>query len=57
VKQLIHGGRLLTAGRLAGEHANLLIDGDVILAVLPSDQRVTEDARRIDASNRLLIPG
>jgi 5-methylthioadenosine/S-adenosylhomocysteine deaminase len=57
VKQLIHGGRLLTAGRLAGEHANLLIDGNVILAVLPPNQSVTEDARRIDASNRLLIPG
>jgi 5-methylthioadenosine/S-adenosylhomocysteine deaminase len=57
VKQLIHGGRLLTAGRLAGEHADLLIDGDAILAVLPPGQGITVNALRIDASNRLLIPG
>ena len=57
MKQLIHGGRLLTAGRLGGEHADLLIDGDTILAVLPPGESVTDDARRIDAADRLLIPG
>ena len=35
MKQLIHGGRLLTAGRLDGAPADLLIDGDTIAAVLP----------------------
>jgi hypothetical protein len=34
VKQLIHGGRVLSAGRLGGEHADVLIDGDTIGAVL-----------------------
>jgi hypothetical protein len=34
LKQLIHGGRLLTAGRLDGAPADLLIDGDTIAAVL-----------------------
>ncbi len=57
MKQLIAGGRLLTAGRLDGAFANLLIDGDRIAAVLPPDEAVTDDARRIDASDRLLIPG
>jgi guanine deaminase len=57
VKQLVHGGRLLTAGRLDGAHADLLIDGDTITAVLPPGESVTADARRIDASGHLLIPG
>jgi len=57
VKQFIHGGRILTAGRLSGEHANLLIDGDTIVAVLPPGESIGDDARRIDAADRLLIPG
>lgn len=57
MKQLIEGGRLLTAGRLDGAFANLLIDGDKIVAVLRPDEPVTDDARRIDAADRLLIPG
>lgn len=57
MKQLIHGGRVLTAGRLDGAHADLLLDGDTITAVLPPGASVTSDARRIDATNRLLIPG
>ncbi len=57
MKQFIAGGRLLTAGRLDGAFANLLIDGDRIVAVLRPDETVTEDARRIDATDRLLIPG
>lgn len=57
MKQLIHGGRVLTAGRLDGRHADLLIDGDTIEAVLPPGTSVTSDALRVDATNRLLIPG
>jgi 5-methylthioadenosine/S-adenosylhomocysteine deaminase len=57
VKQLIHGGRLLTAGRLDGGFADLLIDGDEIVAVVPPGESVTDDARRVDATDRLLIPG
>jgi 5-methylthioadenosine/S-adenosylhomocysteine deaminase len=57
MKQLIEGGRLLTAGRLDGAFANLLIDGDEIAAVLSPDESVTDDARRVDATDRLLIPG
>ncbi len=57
MKQLIHGGRLLTAGRLDGDHADLLIDGDTIVAVLAPGESVGDDVKRIDATNRLLIPG
>jgi cytosine/adenosine deaminase-related metal-dependent hydrolase len=57
VKQLITGGRLLSAGRLDGAPADLLIDGDTIVAVLNPGEPVTEDARRVDASDRLLMPG
>ena len=57
MKQLIHGGRLLTAGRLEGAHADLLIDGDTIVAILSPGENITADARRVDASNCLLIPG
>ena len=57
MKQLIAGGRVLSVGRLDGAPANLLIDGDRIVAVLAPDETVTEDARRIDASDRLMIPG
>jgi len=57
MKQLIHGGRVLTAGRLDGAHADLLIEGDTIAAVLPPGEGAAIDARRVDATNRLLIPG
>jgi guanine deaminase len=57
VKQLIHGGRVLTAGRLDGGYADVLIEGDEIVAVLPPGESVTGDARRVDATDRLLIPG
>jgi guanine deaminase len=57
LKQLIQGGRVLTVGRLDGVHADLLIDGDTIVAVLPPGESVTADAKRIDATGRLLIPG
>jgi len=57
MKQLIHGGRLLTAGQLDGGPADLLIDGDTIVAVLQPGESVGDDVRRIDARDRLLIPG
>ncbi len=57
MKQLIAGGRILTAGRLDGRHADLLIENDEIVAVLAPGESVTDDARRVDARDRLLIPG
>ena len=57
MKQLIHGGRLLTVGRLDGDHADILIDGDTIAAVLPPGESVSANVKRVDARDRLLIPG
>ena len=57
MKQVITGGRLLTAGRLEGAPADILLEDDTIVAVLRPGESVSEDARRIDASERLLIPG
>ena len=57
MKQIIRGGRVLTAGRLDGGYADILIDGGAILAILPAGEPVTEDALTVDASRRLLIPG
>ncbi len=57
MKQLIHGGRVLTSGRLDGAPADLLIDGDSIAAVLPPGTSVADDVKRVDATHRLLIPG
>ena len=57
MKQLIQGGRILTADRLDGAHADLLIDGDTIVALMPPGEGVTTDAKRIDATGHLLIPG
>ena len=57
MKQLIHGGRVLSAGRLDGAPADLLVDGDTIVAVLQPGESVAEDVARVDASDRLLIPG
>ncbi len=44
MKQIIRGGRVLTAGRLDGGYADILIDGGAILAILPAGEPVTEDA-------------
>jgi guanine deaminase len=57
VKQVIQGGRVLTAGRLDGAYADILIEGDEIAAILAPGESVGEDVRRIEASDRLLIPG
>jgi len=57
MKQLIQGGRVLTAGRLDGAPADLLIEGDTIAAVLSPGTSVGSDVKRVDASDRLLIPG
>jgi 5-methylthioadenosine/S-adenosylhomocysteine deaminase len=57
LRQLIQGGRVLTAGGLEGAFADILIEGDTIAAVLAPGEGVTADAKRVDATNRLLIPG
>jgi len=52
---VITGGLVLTAGNAAP--ADLLLRDDLIEAIAPPGSVTSENARRIDASNRLIIPG
>src|SRR5260221_11605298 len=47
----------MTGAGCGGAYADLLIDGDSIAAVLRPGESVAADTKRIDATNRLLIPG
>ncbi|RKK06146.1 S-adenosylhomocysteine deaminase [Pseudoroseomonas wenyumeiae] len=55
-RQLISGARVLTPDATEAPLAAILIEEDRIAAILPPDA-VVEDARRHDASGRLVIPG
>jgi guanine deaminase len=52
---VITGGLVLTAGEASP--ADLLLRDDLIAAIAPPGSVTTESARRIDATNRLIIPG
>ena len=54
-KTLIHGAQVLVGNDRFAD-VSLLIDGDRIAAILPQDAQVA-DADRLDASDRLIIPG
>jgi 5-methylthioadenosine/S-adenosylhomocysteine deaminase len=54
---LIHGGRVLLPGTLAAEALDIVVDGECIAdLVVPGSVR-GEGMRRLDASDRLVIPG
>ena len=55
-RTLILGARILAPDALSAPHADLLIEGGSIAAVLPPDT-VVEDCACFDASDRLVIPG
>jgi guanine deaminase len=53
---VIEGGQVLAAtGQVAT--ADLLLQDDLIAAISPPGSATSESARRIDATNRLIIPG
>jgi 5-methylthioadenosine/S-adenosylhomocysteine deaminase len=52
---VITGGLVLTEGHAAP--ADLLLQDDLIAAIVPSGGVTSESTRRIDAANRLIIPG
>ncbi|MCI5112166.1 MAG: amidohydrolase family protein [Marivita sp.] len=54
-KTLIHGAEVLVGNDQFAE-VSLMIDGDRIAAILPKGETVT-DAKALDASGRLIIPG
>ncbi len=54
---VITGGSVLAAGASQAMPADLLLDNDLIVAIVPPGQIAPESARRIDASNRMIVPG
>jgi guanine deaminase len=54
---LLHGGRVLRPDTLACEPADILVDGDTIRDVVEPGTVKDANARRIDATDRLVIPG
>ena len=56
-RQIIRHGRLLDPEQRTCDPADLLIEGDTIARVGPPGMEAPEDARVIDATNRLLMPG
>jgi guanine deaminase len=53
---LISGARVLAPDALSAPHSELLVEGGRVAAVLPPGTEVA-DARRHDASGRMVIPG
>ncbi len=54
---IITGGLVLAAGANSAEPADILLHDDVIASITPPDSVTSESAQRIDAANRLIIPG
>ncbi len=54
---LIHGGRVLRPGTFAIEALDIVVDGDTIADLVPPGTVRGEGAQRIDAGDRLVIPG
>ncbi len=54
---VITGGLVLAAGNDQAAPADLLLEDDRIAAIAPPGSVTSESARRIDAANRLIIPG
>jgi 5-methylthioadenosine/S-adenosylhomocysteine deaminase len=54
---LIHGGRVLRSTSLSFEPLDIVIDGDTIRDLVPRGSVRDTSMTRIDASDRLLIPG
>jgi 5-methylthioadenosine/S-adenosylhomocysteine deaminase len=54
---VITGGLVLAAGTGQAAPADLLLQDDLIAAIAPPGSVTSASARRIDAANRLIIPG
>jgi guanine deaminase len=54
---VITGGLVLASGASHAAPADLLLHDDLIVAITPPGEVTSESAQRIDAANRLIIPG
>ena len=57
MRMVLRGGRVLRHARAALEPLDILIDGERIAAIEPAGKIDPPDARVIDATDRILIPG
>src|ERR1700677_1072408 len=55
--RIVAGGLVLAAGETAARAADLVLRDDCIEAIVAPGSITSEDAERIDASGRLIIPG
>ena len=55
--QVIRGGRVLDTAQRAAVPADLLLVGDTIRELGPPGLAAPADARLVDATDRILIPG
>ncbi|HSD55494.1 MAG TPA: amidohydrolase family protein [Burkholderiales bacterium] len=54
---LIHGGRVLRPGSFAVEALDIVVDGDTIADLVAPGTVKNESAQRVDARDRVIIPG
>lgn len=54
---LIHGGRVLRPGSFAVEPLDIVVDGDSIADLVPAGSVKGDAMQRVDARDRLVIPG
>ena len=54
---LIHGGRVLRPDTMTAEPLDIVVDGERIADLVPPGSVRAEGMKRLDASDRLLIPG
>jgi guanine deaminase len=54
---VVHGGRVLRPGTFAVEPLDVVVDGDTIADLVAPGTVKDESARRIDARDRVVIPG
>jgi guanine deaminase len=54
---LLHGGRVLRPGSFTAEALDVVVDGDTIADLVPPDGVKGDGMQRLDARDRLVIPG
>src|ERR1700758_1946743 len=55
IRNVIVGGSVLLPNEPIGRRVDIVVEGDTITAIVPPGTAI--DAQRIDAANRLIIPG
>jgi 5-methylthioadenosine/S-adenosylhomocysteine deaminase len=54
---LIHGGKVLRPGKTAVEPLDIVLDGETIADLVPPGSVRGEGIEKLDATDKLVIPG